>query len=145
MKKVQLGSKKNTFLLILISVGFFGIFLLYKLNFSHNQHSENTRKFGKYSGLYEYFVKGRLMKNSASTIKEGTSLPPVKGAFVVVTRNGELQALMSSIRSLEDRFNHEYSYPWIFHEKIQTSDQNGDTIQGTIWFDSKTEGKHYKR
>ncbi|CAO3703900.1 unnamed protein product [Rhizopus stolonifer] len=114
MQKIQLDSKKNTYLLILISIGFFGIFLLYKLNFSNNQYSEKTRKFGQYSGLYKYFVKGRPIKNSASTIKEDTNLPPVKGAFVVVTRNEELQALITSIRSLEDHFNHEYSYPWIF-------------------------------
>ncbi|KAI8090077.1 nucleotide-diphospho-sugar transferase [Gilbertella persicaria] len=43
-----------------------------------------------------------------------TSLPRVKAAFVVLVRNKELYALRSSMRYLEDRFNHKYHYPWIF-------------------------------
>ncbi|CEG83921.1 Putative Glycolipid 2-alpha-mannosyltransferase [Rhizopus microsporus] len=43
-----------------------------------------------------------------------TSLPRVKGAFVVLARNSELYALRSSMRYLEDRFNRKYNYPWIF-------------------------------
>ncbi|KAL7312900.1 hypothetical protein PS15m_008607 [Mucor circinelloides] len=42
------------------------------------------------------------------------TLPRVKGAFVVLVRNSELYALRSSMRYLEDRFNHKYNYPWIF-------------------------------
>lgn len=42
------------------------------------------------------------------------SLPRVKGAFVVLVRNSELYALRSSMRYLEDRFNHKYNYPYIF-------------------------------
>lgn len=38
----------------------------------------------------------------------------VKGAFVVLVRNSELYALRSSMRYLEDRFNHRYNYPWVF-------------------------------
>ncbi|KAF1802465.1 nucleotide-diphospho-sugar transferase [Mucor lusitanicus] len=40
--------------------------------------------------------------------------PRVKAAFVVLVRNSELYALRSSMRYLEDRFNHKYNYPWIF-------------------------------
>lgn len=43
-----------------------------------------------------------------------TTLPRVKGAFVVLARNSELYALRSSMRYLEDRFNNKYNYPWIF-------------------------------
>jgi hypothetical protein len=42
------------------------------------------------------------------------SLPRVKGAFVVLVRNSEVYALRSSMRYLEDRFNHKYNYPYIF-------------------------------
>lgn len=42
------------------------------------------------------------------------SLPRIKGAFVVLARNSELWALRSSMRHLEDRFNHKFNYPWIF-------------------------------
>lgn len=51
------------------------------------------------------------------------SLPRVKGAFVVLARNSELYALRSSMRYLEDRFNHKYNYPWIFlNEKLFTEE-----------------------
>ncbi|KAI7867917.1 nucleotide-diphospho-sugar transferase [Spinellus fusiger] len=42
------------------------------------------------------------------------SRPRVKAGYVVLVRNRELQALRSSMRYLEDRFNHKYNYPWIF-------------------------------
>lgn len=42
------------------------------------------------------------------------TLPRIKGAFVVLARNSELYALRSSMRYMEDRFNHKYNYPWIF-------------------------------
>ncbi|KAI8374303.1 glycolipid 2-alpha-mannosyltransferase-domain-containing protein [Radiomyces spectabilis] len=40
--------------------------------------------------------------------------PRVKAAFVVLARNSEIRQLRSSMRYLEDRFNHKYNYPWIF-------------------------------
>lgn len=43
-----------------------------------------------------------------------TSQGRVKAAFVVLARNKEIYALRSSMRYLEDRFNHKYNYPWIF-------------------------------
>lgn len=43
-----------------------------------------------------------------------STLPRVNAAFVVLVRNSELYALRSSMRYLEDRFNHKYNYPWIF-------------------------------
>lgn len=38
---------------------------------------------------------------------------PVKGAFYMVIGNEDLQGARASIRSVEDRFNHQYGYPWI--------------------------------
>ncbi|KAI9492521.1 nucleotide-diphospho-sugar transferase [Zychaea mexicana] len=40
--------------------------------------------------------------------------PRVKGAFVALARNREVHAMRSSMRYLEDRFNHKYKYSWIF-------------------------------
>ncbi|CDS05165.1 hypothetical protein LRAMOSA07694 [Lichtheimia ramosa] len=38
---------------------------------------------------------------------------PVKGAFYMVIESGDLQRIRSTIRSVEDRFNHQFRYPWI--------------------------------
>ncbi|PVU98721.1 hypothetical protein BB559_001327 [Furculomyces boomerangus] len=37
-----------------------------------------------------------------------------KAAFVVLVRNNEYDSIMHSMRQLEDRFNHKYTYPYIF-------------------------------
>ncbi|KAI8330807.1 nucleotide-diphospho-sugar transferase [Choanephora cucurbitarum] len=52
-----------------------------------------------------------------------TTLPRVKAAFVVLVRNRELYALRSSMRYLEDRFNHKYEYPWIFLNEEEFTDE----------------------
>jgi alpha 1,2-mannosyltransferase len=37
-----------------------------------------------------------------------------KAAFVTLIRNRELWDIISSIRQIEDRFNRNYHYPWVF-------------------------------
>ncbi|KAI9313170.1 nucleotide-diphospho-sugar transferase [Dichotomocladium elegans] len=39
---------------------------------------------------------------------------PVKGVFYMVLQNGDIQGARATIRSIEDRFNHVYQYPWVF-------------------------------
>jgi alpha 1,2-mannosyltransferase len=38
----------------------------------------------------------------------------MKAAFVTLVRNNELWEIVKSIRQVEDRFNRNYHYPWIF-------------------------------
>ncbi|KAG0170531.1 alpha 1,2-mannosyltransferase 2.4.1 [Apophysomyces sp. BC1015] len=38
----------------------------------------------------------------------------VHAGFIVLVRNSELYGMLSSMRDLEDRFNHKFGYPWIF-------------------------------
>ncbi|KAI8141346.1 glycosyl transferase [Fennellomyces sp. T-0311] len=38
---------------------------------------------------------------------------PVKGAFYMLVRNENIQEARSAMRSVEDRFNHQYKYPWV--------------------------------
>lgn len=47
----------------------------------------------------------------------------VKAAFVVLARNQEIYSLRSSMRHLEDRFNHKYNYPWIFLNEQPFTDE----------------------
>ncbi|CAO3610150.1 unnamed protein product [Cunninghamella blakesleeana] len=42
----------------------------------------------------------------------------VKAAFVVLVRNNELHAMRSSMKYLENSFNHKYNYPWIFLNEV---------------------------
>ncbi|RHZ86048.1 hypothetical protein Glove_55g16 [Diversispora epigaea] len=43
-----------------------------------------------------------------------TQTGKAKAAFVVLIRNGDLHSFRSSMRQLEDRFNHKYNYPYVF-------------------------------
>jgi alpha 1,2-mannosyltransferase len=38
----------------------------------------------------------------------------VKAAFVILTRNNELDPLRKTIQQLEARFNHKFNYPYVF-------------------------------
>lgn len=39
---------------------------------------------------------------------------PLKAALVAVVRNGDLYSIRSTVRTIEDRWNHQYNYPWVF-------------------------------
>lgn len=65
----------------------------------------------------------------------------VKAAFVVLARNKEVYSLRSSMRYLEDRFNHKFNYPWIFLNEQPFSDEfirltrqmtNAETYYGLV-------------
>jgi alpha 1,2-mannosyltransferase len=47
----------------------------------------------------------------------------VKAAFVTLIRNHELWDILSSIRQVEDRFNHNYNYPWVFMNEVPFTDE----------------------
>src|SRR5271170_7268611 len=79
--------------------------------------------------------------------KEGfspTGKPPQKGkmkaAFVSLIRNGELWEIVKSIRQIEDRFNRNYHYPWVFLNDVPFTEEfiaitsalvSGETKYGT--------------
>lgn len=43
----------------------------------------------------------------------------VKAAFVILTRNNELDALRKTIQQLEARFNHKFNYPYVFLNDVE--------------------------
>lgn len=43
--------------------------------------------------------------------------------MVMLVRNGELKGALESIRSLEDRFNKYYKYPWVFLNDVPFDDE----------------------
>jgi len=43
--------------------------------------------------------------------------------FVILARNGDLQGVISSMKQMEDRFNKEFLYPWVFLNEEPFSDE----------------------
>lgn len=73
--------------------------------------------------------------------KMNHSSTAVKAAFVVLVRNSELLDLRSSMRQMEDRFNHKYNYPWVFLNDDEFTDEfraktsgiaSGQTFYGKV-------------
>jgi alpha 1,2-mannosyltransferase len=65
----------------------------------------------------------------------------VKAAFVILTRNNELDPLRRTIQQLEARFNHKFNYPYVFlndeeftqeFKELTTSLTNAETKYGKI-------------
>lgn len=47
----------------------------------------------------------------------------MKAAFVTLIRNSELWEIMKSIRQIEDRFNRNYHYPWVFLNDVPFTEE----------------------
>jgi alpha 1,2-mannosyltransferase len=54
---------------------------------------------------------------------EVRQLGKTKAAFVTLIRNHELWDIARSIRQVEDRFNRNYHYPWIFLNDVPFTDE----------------------
>ncbi|GAA5800350.1 hypothetical protein HPULCUR_005777 [Helicostylum pulchrum] len=54
----------------------------------------------------------------------------VKAAFVILTRNSELDALRKTIQQLEARFNHKFNYPYVFLNDVEFSPEFKDLTSG---------------
>ena len=60
-----------------------------------------------------------------------------KAAFVTLVRNIELWDLVKSIRQIEDRFNRNYHYPWIFLNEVPFTDEFIETTSKLISGETK--------
>jgi alpha 1,2-mannosyltransferase len=65
-----------------------------------------------------------------------------KAAFVTLIRNHELWDIVRSIRQVEDRFNKDYHYPWVFLNDVPFTDEfiqvtsamtSGKAKYGILW------------
>ena len=54
---------------------------------------------------------------------EKAQLGSMKAAFVTLIRNAELWEIVKSIRQVEDRFNKNYHYPWVFLNDVPFTDE----------------------
>lgn len=60
-----------------------------------------------------------------------------KAAFVTLVRNGELWEIVNSIRQIEDRFNRNYHYPWIFLNDVPFTEEFIETTSKLISGETK--------
>ncbi|KAJ2127590.1 hypothetical protein GGF48_003214, partial [Coemansia sp. RSA 921] len=59
-------------------------------------------------------------------------LEKANAAFVVLTRNNDLNDLRETLIQLEDRFNRHYKYPYVFLNNEPFSDEFKEKIQGMV-------------
>ncbi|KAG5421541.1 KTR2 [Candida metapsilosis] len=71
--------------------------------YTYNPLAKGQPKLGTNSYLRKHFPP----RNLEQIGKENATM-------IMLVRNGELEGALSSMRSLEDRFNREYKYPWVF-------------------------------
>ena len=50
-------------------------------------------------------------------------LRKANATFVVLARNGDLQGVIMSMKQMEDRFNKEFNYPWVFLNEEPFNDE----------------------
>lgn len=60
-----------------------------------------------------------------------------KAAFVTLVRNSELWEIVNSIRQIEDRFNRNYHYPWIFLNEVPFTEEFIETTSKLISGETK--------
>lgn len=71
--------------------------------------------------------QNKLSQNSyfveRAAIKDRTQIGAENATLVMLVRNSELEGALLSMRSLEDRFNHAYKYPWVFMNDVPFTDE----------------------
>jgi alpha 1,2-mannosyltransferase len=61
----------------------------------------------------------------------------MKAAFVSLIRNEELWEIVKSIRQIEDRFNRNYHYPWVFLNDVPFTQEFIDVTSALISGETK--------
>ncbi|KAG7194344.1 Glycolipid 2-alpha-mannosyltransferase 1 [Scheffersomyces spartinae] len=70
--------------------------------------------------------------SSAKSGEVGPDYERVKATFVTLARNSDLDELLGSIRSIEDRFNHRYHYDWVFLNDQPFSEEFKSTVSALV-------------
>ncbi|EEB09684.2 mannosyltransferase [Schizosaccharomyces japonicus yFS275] len=61
-----------------------------------------------------FFSRKEVTYNDIFLFKRPVDKPDTKASFLVFTNDAELTEVLHSIRSIEDRFNNRFHYPWTF-------------------------------
>src|SRR5271170_968741 len=68
---------------------------------------------------------------------KGAQRGKMKAAFVSLIRNQELWEIVRSIRQIEDRFNRNYHYPWVFLNDVPFTQEFIDVTSALISGETK--------
>ncbi|KAI5966353.1 KTR2 [Candida pseudojiufengensis] len=114
----------------------FGVILAinYYLAFKYNSKvvhvdSNELNNYKSSEVLYNPLAKGqpKLATNQYLTktfpSRNLTQIGRENATIVMLVRNSELEGALSSMRSLEDRFNREFKYPWVFLNDVPFDDE----------------------
>ncbi|KAI0780821.1 glycosyltransferase family 15 protein [Trametes elegans] len=117
------------------------ISLHFILSFSHEEYGRAT----SLSHLSEQFGGSKPHPPYEDGVPEDyyvPSTPPPQGrranaTFVLLARNGDLNGVVMSMKQVEDRFNKEFQYPYVFLNEEPFSDEFKERVQTLT--DSKIE------
>jgi alpha 1,2-mannosyltransferase len=95
----------------LILILFFAVASLYYISRSYSRLPIPPSADSFTPGGKEPPQDTELLRTSTGKLRQKGK---TKAAFVTLIRNRELWDIISSIRQIEDRFNRNYHYPWVF-------------------------------
>jgi mannosyltransferase len=123
---------KYAILVIVLSIYYY-IVLIADVSFFHPTRLHN---------FSNHFLKNSLKPPSNSYLdfeyphRDRSQIGSENATLVMLVRNRELDTALESIRSLEDRFNKNYRYPWIFFNDEPFTDEFIEKT--TLFASSKT-------
>ncbi|TDL29878.1 glycosyltransferase family 15 protein [Rickenella mellea] len=102
------------------------ISLHYILSVSHQGYRKTTslRSIAEKIGSnlpktpYDQSISDECIQHATSDNKRKAN-----ATFVVLARNGDLTGVISSMKQMEDRFNKEFNYPWVFLNEVPFSEE----------------------
>jgi alpha 1,2-mannosyltransferase len=108
------------------------LFVLWKLmSFGKGGAAETAKETVKAG--YESAVKlkesvgggqaAEYISNLSEGAKYAMNTPRANATFVTLARNSDLHEIVKSIRNVEDRFNHNFNYPWVFLNDVPFDDE----------------------
>ncbi|KAF9650772.1 glycosyltransferase family 15 protein [Thelephora ganbajun] len=88
--------------------------------------SLSNESYGQKTSMSNLFNSSNEEKGTEALVDDVKSFNPQLGkanaVFLMLCRNEEVDGAVKSIRELEDRFNHEYHYPWVFLNEVEFTD-----------------------
>jgi len=64
-------------------------------------------------------VPAGIRGGSEETIQDGAA----NAVMLMLARNSELEGAVSSVKQLEEKFNHRYHYPWVFLNEVPFTEE----------------------
>lgn len=126
----------------LLIIAFVTIFLLVQgASFNGSRSSQAGRPASFQSSTSKSSAKSSV--NAESGLKYSTiEIEPyhgekAKATFVTLARNNDMNELMESIRSVEDRFNKKFQYDWVFLNDEEFTEEFKETMSALVSGEAK--------